>query len=47
MFRKDTEPAGKSFEEWIAAFCKRKYESGFSREMTRSVEKYLDDYRRK
>ncbi|MBR4394832.1 MAG: nitroreductase family protein [Eubacteriaceae bacterium] len=45
MFRKDTEPAGKSFEEWIEAFCRRKYESGFSREMTRSVEKYLEDYR--
>jgi nitroreductase/FMN reductase (NADPH)/FMN reductase [NAD(P)H] len=33
-----------SFEEWIRAFCKRKYNSDFSREMTRSVETYLKDF---
>ena len=27
----------KSFEDWMQAFCERKYNSGFSREMTRSV----------
>ena len=27
----------KSYEEWMEAFCKRKYNSDFSREMTRSV----------
>ncbi|MCD8223057.1 MAG: nitroreductase family protein [Clostridiales bacterium] len=32
-----------TFEEWCAAFCKRKYDSDFSREMTRSVWKYLED----
>ncbi len=32
----------KTFEEWMDAFCRRKYNSDFSREMTRSVQKYLD-----
>ena len=34
----------RSFEEWILAFCNRKYNSGFSREMTRSVQVFLEDY---
>ena len=34
----------RGFEEWIQAFCNRKYNSDFSREMTRSVEVYLKDY---
>lgn len=29
------------YEEWLAAFCARKYQSDFSREMSRSVEEYL------
>lgn len=29
------------YEEWLDAFCKRKYQSDFSREMSRSVEEYL------
>lgn len=33
------------FEQWLRAFCQRKYNSDFSREMTRSVQKYLDEYR--
>ena len=33
------------YEEWIAAFCARKYNSAFSREMTRSVETYLQAFR--
>ena len=32
------------FEEWIAAFCNRKYNSDFSREMTRSVKVFLEDF---
>ena len=32
------------YEEWLAAFCNRKYNSDFSREMTRSVEEYLKDF---
>lgn len=35
----------KSFEQWIEAFCSRKYDSDFSREMTRSVEEYLNQFR--
>lgn len=39
MFDKETKV--RSYEEWSQAFCKRKYNSEFSREMTRSVEEYL------
>ena len=28
---------------WMQAFCSRKYNSGFAREMTRSVREYLKD----
>lgn len=31
----------RSYEDWLSAFCKRKYQSDFSREMSRSVEEYL------
>lgn len=34
----------KGFEEWLKAFCDRKYNSDFSREMTRSVEVFLQDF---
>ena len=34
----------RSFEEWIQAFCNRKYNSDFSREMTRSVQVYLEEF---
>ena len=33
-------------EEWITAFCNRKYNSDFSREMTRSVAVYLEDFQK-
>lgn len=36
--------AVKSYEDWMKAFCNRKYNSDFSREMTRSVCEYLKDY---
>lgn len=42
MFDKETK--NKSFEEWSQAFCKRKYNSDFSREMSRSVQEYIKDY---
>lgn len=32
------------FDRDLAAFCKRKYESGFSREMSRSAAAYLKDF---
>lgn len=34
----------RTYEEWCSAFCKRKYNSDFSREMSRSVEKYLEQF---
>lgn len=34
----------KSYEEWMKAFCERKYNSDFSVEMSRSVEKYLREF---
>lgn len=34
----------KSYEEWMEAFWKRKYESDFSKEMSRSMEVYLKDF---
>lgn len=43
MFEKETEH--RSFEEWSQAFCNRKYNSDFSREMSRSVQEYLKEYR--
>lgn len=36
--------AGNTYENWIHAFCNRKYNSEFSREMTRSVTEYLNDF---
>ena len=36
--------AGNTYENWIHAFCKRKYNSEFSREMSRSVSEYLKDF---
>lgn len=32
------------YEDWIQAFCERKYNSDFSREMSRSVGMYLKDF---
>jgi len=34
----------KSYEEYMKAFCERKYHSDFSKEMTRSVGVYLEDF---
>lgn len=32
------------YQEWMQAFCDRKFNSGFSREMTRSVGEYLKQF---
>ncbi len=32
----------KGFEAWMQAFCKRKYNSDFSKEMSRSVREYIE-----
>lgn len=37
-------PEQKTYEEWCQAFCARKYNSDFSREMTRSVAEYLRQF---
>lgn len=34
----------REFHDWIVAFCNRKYNSDFSREMTRSVQVFLEDF---
>ena len=34
----------KPYDEWFRAFCARKYNSDFAREMSRSVEVYLNDF---
>ncbi len=39
-----TRTGGRDYSAWIKAFCDRKYNSDFSREMTRSVKKYLKDF---
>lgn len=36
----------RSYEDWMRAFCERKYNSDFSREMSRSVQVYLKDFLR-
>jgi nitroreductase/FMN reductase (NADPH)/FMN reductase [NAD(P)H] len=38
--------AANGYDAYMAAFCKRKYDSDFSREMTRSVAAYLDQFER-
>lgn len=42
MFEGHTD--GRPFDDWMRAFCTRKYNSDFSREMTRSVGEYLRDF---
>ena len=42
MFAERT--AVRSFEGWLQAFCERKYNSDFAREMSRSVRVYLKDF---
>ena len=34
----------RSYEDWMQAFCNRKFNSDFSREMTRSVSEYLKNF---
>lgn len=34
----------KGYQAWMQAFCKRKYNSDFAREMTRSIAKYLEQF---
>ena len=43
MFTPRTGMSG--YDEWMKRFCERKYNSDFAREMTRTVEEYLKDFR--
>lgn len=45
-YRKDLFYKGsvQSYEDWMKAFCNRKYNSDFSREMTRSVKAFLKQF---
>lgn len=36
---------GREYSDWINAFCRRKYNSDFSKEMTRSVAEFLKQFR--
>ncbi len=45
MLTKNVAP-GNTYANWIHAFCKRKYNSEFSREMSRSVAEYLKDFQK-
>lgn len=45
MFSKNA--VAKPYEEWLKAFCNRKYNSDFSREMSRSVSKYMEAFEEK
>lgn len=42
LFSKNTRERG--YTEWMQAFCNRKYNSDFAREMTRSVAEYLKSF---
>ncbi len=43
MFAKKT--STRNFEDWMQAFCARKYNSDFAIEMQRSVNKYLEEFK--
>ena len=36
----------RDYEEWLEAFCKRKYNSDFSREMSRSLWSFFNDFKK-
>src|SRR6056297_969972 len=40
----DNKTGNKTYEEWMKAFCERKYNSDFSKEMSRSVKAYLKEF---
>lgn len=45
LFELFSKKTSNDYNEWMKAFCKRKYNSEFSIEMSRSVEKYLEDFK--
>ena len=40
----ENKAGNRAYEEWMTAFCNRKYNSEFAREMSRSVAEYLKEY---
>lgn len=38
-------PADADWQDWVQRFCARKFNSDFSREMTRSVQAFLEEFR--
>lgn len=42
MFSKEC--VNRTYDEWATAFCERKYNSDFSKEMTRSVAEYIKEF---
>jgi len=42
----DKKKGANTYEGWIQAFCNRKYNSDFSIEMSRSVAKYLEAFKK-
>ena len=38
-------PGARPYADWLDAFCRRKYNSDFSREMSRSMAVYLEPFR--
>lgn len=45
LFELFSKKTSKDYNEWMKSFCERKYNSEFSVEMSRSVEKYLEDFK--
>lgn len=45
MFMEKQNLNKEEYLEWMKAFCKRKYNSDFSKEMTRSIEEYFKEYK--
>ena len=43
LFAQKTGPG--TYEHWMQAFCDRKYNSDFAREMSRSVREYLKQFK--
>ncbi|MCQ2428105.1 MAG: nitroreductase family protein [Clostridia bacterium] len=44
LFKKETEDRGRSYESWAQAFCVRKYNSDFAKELSRSVKEYVKEW---
>jgi hypothetical protein len=41
----DGKTGSRTYDEWMNAFCERKHNSDFSKEMSRSVASYLSEFK--